>query len=113
MKFVCSNNPVLRILELPPELMTDHRDVKGCPGLWCVLNGEDDSGSCEKENNHGQDRNDCPRQFDLGAAVDLSRLACWVGFSFAKFQQRNREQSADNQKYPTRDGNDKDRKVEY
>src|ERR1700679_3237333 len=101
MKFVCSNKRVLRILELPPELMTDHCYIKCCLGPWCVLNGEDDPGSCEEENNHSQNRNYGPRQFDLGAAVDLSRLARWVGFSFPKSHQSNREQSADNQKYPT------------
>src|ERR1700691_3076748 len=113
MKFVCSNNPVLRILELPPELVPDHGDVEGCRGLWCVLNGEDDPGSCEEENNHNQNRNDCPRQFNLSAAVDLSRLATWVGSARPKFKQSNREQSADNQKYSARKCNDKDGKIEY
>ena len=45
MKFVRSDNSVLRIPELPPELMADHGNVKGCLGLWCVLNCEYDSGS--------------------------------------------------------------------
>src|SRR6266567_1255790 len=112
MKFVCSDNPVLRIPELPPELMPGHCDVEGCLGLWCVLNGEDDSGSCEEENNHNQKRKYCPRQFDLSAAVDLSRLARWVGLSCSKSKQSNREQSADNQKYPARNCNDENRKIE-
>src|SRR5258707_11264493 len=113
MKFVCRSHPVLRILELPPELMPDHCDVKGRLGLWCVLNGEDDSCSREEENNHNQKRNYCPRQFDLSAAIDLSRLARWVGLSCPKSKQSNREQSADDQKYPTRNCNDKDREIEY
>src|SRR6266702_5209378 len=113
MKFVCSNNPVFRILELPPKLMADHGDVKGRPWLWCVLNRENDPGGCEKENNHDQKRNYCPRQFDLSAAVDLRRLAHRVGISRPKSVQSNREQSADNQKNPTRNCNNKDREIEY
>src|SRR3954466_6887737 len=113
MKFVCSDNPVLWISELPPELMPDHCDVEGCLGLWGVLNGEDDSGSCEEENNNNQERDYGPRKFDLSAAVDLSRLARWVCFSCSESKKDNREQPADNQKYPSRNCNDKDRKIEY
>src|SRR5580658_627598 len=102
MKFVGSDNSILRISKLPPELMPNHCDVEGCLGLWCVLNGEDDSGSCEKENNNNQNRNNGPGQFDLSAAVDLSWLARWISFAGPKSKQCNREQSAYNQKYPAR-----------
>src|ERR1700758_861640 len=108
MKFICSDNPVLRIPEFPPELMTNHCHVEGCLGLWRILNGEDNSGSCEEENNHDQNRNYRPRQFDLSAAVDLSRLTCGIGLSFPESPQNNREQTADNQKYPTRNCNNED-----
>src|ERR1700757_692856 len=113
MKFVRSNNPVLRISELPPKLMPDDCDVEGGLRLWCVLNCEDDSGGCEEENNHNQERNYRPRQFDLIAAVDLSRFARWVGFSCPKSKQNNCEQSAYNQKYPARNCYDEDRKIKY
>src|ERR1700676_455173 len=113
MKFVCSDNSVLRIPELPPELMSDHCNVKSSLGPWCVLNCEDDSGSRKEENNHNQKWNYSPRQFDLRAAVDLSRLARGGGLSCPKSKHGNRKQPADNQKYPARNCNDDHRKIEY
>src|ERR1700730_6931954 len=100
MKFICRNKPVLRILEVPPELMTDHRNVECRFRFWCILNGEDDSGGCEEENSHNHKWNYSPRKFYLSAAVDLSRLACWVGPSSPKSKQSNRQHPPTTTKIP-------------
>src|ERR1700733_15190329 len=72
MKFVCGDYAVFRVSKLPPELMPDYCDIESRLWLWRVLNREDDACRRKEENDHDQDGDHGPRQFNLRAAIDLS-----------------------------------------
>src|ERR1700730_9723056 len=80
-KLVRGDHAIFGVSELPPELMSDHCDVESRLRLWRVLNREDDACRCQEQNDHNQDRNHGPRQFNLCAAVDLGRLADGIGLA--------------------------------
>ena len=65
---------VLRIAELPPELVADDNDVQRGSGLRRVLHSEDDPGRAEKEHNDKEDRDDGPGELDLRTAKYLWRF---------------------------------------
>src|SRR5215469_12400609 len=82
----------LGIPEFPPELMTDNGDVEGSRRLWRVLNRVNDPGSCQKQDRDNQNRSDRPRQLDLGAAIDLGRLAVGIDSTASELDDRVRQQ---------------------
>ena len=85
MRFVCSNNPVLRVLELPPELMTDHCDFEGIMRFRGILNIRNDSACRQKQNQDNQNRNYRPGCLYLGTAVNLRWFVLIVVNPFSEF----------------------------
>ena len=111
-EFVRSDHAIFWVSELPPELMPDHRDIESCLWFWRVLNREDDACRRKEQDDHDQDRDHGPRQFNLRAAVDLSWLALRIAFSCPKPIQGNDEQPANNEEYCSGNCDDKDRQIE-
>src|ERR1700691_611278 len=56
-------------------------DIEGRRRHLLILDGKENAGSGEEENEDNQDGYHGPSQLDLGAAVDLGRLAVIVGIT--------------------------------
>src|SRR5712675_280170 len=74
-QFVGRHDAERWISELPPELVTDGGDLHGCRGFRSILDGMNNAGGSQKQNDYDQSRNDGPGQFNLCTPVYLSRLA--------------------------------------
>jgi hypothetical protein len=73
-EFVCRCNPEAGVAVLPPELMSnrDHSDCIG--GLATLFGVRNHTCRCHEQGDHDQNRNDCPSEFHLIAAVYLGRF---------------------------------------
>src|SRR5437899_11642121 len=87
-KFVGRHDAERRISEFPPELVTGRGDLHGCRGLWSILDGMNNTGGSQKQNDYDQNRNDGPGQFNLCAPVYLGRLALSTRRFVAEFHDR-------------------------
>src|ERR1700722_8857909 len=74
-QFVRSDNAKLRISKLPPELMSDDRNVESRWGFRSILNRKDDSSRCQKKDDYDNYWNHCPCKLNLITPVDLRRFA--------------------------------------
>src|SRR6202022_4845036 len=98
MHFVDGMNAELWIVELPPELMTNHGDIKGCFRFGSILNRKDDARSGEEECDDDEDGDHSPRHFHLYRAVDLRWFRIIVVPLLPETEDNEGEKSADNHK---------------
>src|SRR5262245_2055462 len=95
-----------RVANFPPPLVADHRDIKRIgrrDGALYIVNR---ARRCEKEHKDGHNRNDCPGEFELIAAVDLWWLPSIVTGPLAKSNDGISEQAANHQKNSGANGKD-------
>src|SRR4029450_381936 len=74
MHLIRGHDAQLGVANFPPPLVADHRDterVGGRDGALYIINR---ARRCEKEHKDGHNRDHCPGEFELIAAVDLRRL---------------------------------------
>ena len=81
MQLIGGREAVFWIVKFPPELMADDIDVEGGRRHLLILDGKENAGRGEKEDHDNQNGDHRPGQLDLGAAVDLGRLAVIVGIT--------------------------------
>jgi len=103
-EFVGGDDAEFRVAIFPPELMADDGYVHGACRFWNCFGYEDDACCCEEERDHNQNRDDCPREFDLVTAVDLSRFTVGVCLFMPEANQRVEQQPGDYEKYDQCDG---------
>src|SRR5580704_17846186 len=78
--------------KLPPELMANSRDFHSCRWFRSVLYSMDHASRRPKQNDHDQNWNDGPREFNLSASVYLRRLAPRFARPAPKFNDGIRQQ---------------------
>jgi hypothetical protein len=90
---------VFRVLQLPPESVTNDPQLKRIAGELWVLDLADGTCGDERKNHHDQDRGDSPRKLNGGTAVHLRRLSrVIVGASSAVTHDSVEKEPADNYK---------------
>src|SRR5580704_6928012 len=99
MHFIGGHDAVFWIANLPPELMADHLHIKSVRRLWCVLNFVNDSCRRQSQDNHDNDRYDCPGHFNRVAAINLRRLLPVVLGAAAETHNRIDDQAEHDYKY--------------
>src|ERR1700680_1799847 len=82
-----------RVTDLPPELMPNDSDFHRRGRFLSILDRVDHTSRSQKQNNDDQNRYDCPRQFDLGASIYLSRLAPSIRRSPTEFHDDIQQQT--------------------
>ena len=105
-QLIGSDDALLWITKLPPELVSDGDDLDRILRLRSILNRVDHSCGCQKQDDDDQNRNHGPRQFNLRASVNLGRLPTVIPWALAVFHDRIGQQSKDNRKNQTRDRKD-------
>ena len=81
----CSSLAVVKaqfiVVKLPPELMADDIDIERRRRHLLILDGKKNARRGEEQDHNNQDGDHRPGQLDLGAAVDLGRLAVILGIT--------------------------------
>ena len=83
----------LRVANFPPPLVADHRDIERVGRRDSALYIVDRARRGQKEHKDGHNRNHCPGEFELIAAVDLRRFMTFISGPLAKPQQQCRVSS--------------------
>ena len=104
-------HPQLRITILPPVLVSDDGDLEGVGRFRSVLNSVDYSRRGQKQHDYDQDGNDRPRQLNLCAPVELSRLATRIPSSPPKLNDPLNQQGEHDDKDESGDNKHKFRQV--
>src|SRR6266699_36902 len=99
MHFIGGYDAEFWIADLPPELMADDLHIKGARRLWGILNFVNDSCRRQSQNNHNNDRHDCPGHFNRVAAINLRRLFAIILGAAAEAHDRKDNQAEHDHKY--------------
>src|SRR5260370_40243839 len=99
MHFIGRYDSELRITNLPPELMADHLHIKSARRLWSILNFVNDACRRQSQDNHNNDRHNCPGHFNRVAAINLSRLFSIILGATAVAHDGTDTQADDDNKY--------------
>src|SRR5262249_7416195 len=98
MHLIRGHDAQLWVANFPPPLVTDHRDIERVGGRDGALYIVNRAGRCEKEHKDGHNRNDCPGEFELIAAVDLRWFLAFIVRPATKSNDGISQQSANHQK---------------
>ena len=77
-KLIGGHDAKLRVANFPPPLVADHRDVERVGGRDSSLHIVDRPRRSQKEHKDGHNRDHCPGEFELIAAVDLRRFMTFI-----------------------------------
>jgi len=111
MQFIGSGKAIFGIVKFPPELMAYDIRIDRRGRHFLILNGKQNAGGGEKENQDNQNRDHGPGQLDLGAAVDLGRLAVVAGITLPEADHHVNKKGGDHNKNGARDLNHEKRQI--
>src|SRR5664279_6001380 len=98
MQLIRSDETLLRVLKLPPELVANRRDLGRAGRETGVFNGVNHARCRKEQHHHNDDRNDGPGEFHLVAAIDLCGLTAVILGTPAEFRDRINQQTENHKK---------------
>lgn len=97
-KLVSGYESLLRILKLPPELVTDRCDLRRARRETRILNRMDNPRRRQEKHHHDENRDHGPSQLHLVAAVDLRWLVSVIRGTAPVFYDRICQQAENDNK---------------